>query len=1017
MANHADALQQRFFLVRISLFSILVLIAVTVTGGELSVDFSRDVRPILSDHCFACHGPDEQERQADLRLDTAEGLMAAVEPGNADSSELIARVLSEDADERMPPDEFHKPLSAEQISNLQAWVNHGAEVTQHWSFVRPDKRPDAPDDPAIAIDHYIGKKIAAAGLVANPIADRRTLLRRVCLDLTGLPPTRQQLHQFLSDDSPDAYERLVDRLLLSPHYGQHVGRYWLDLVRYGDTHGLHLDNYREMWPYRDWVIESFNANMPFDVFIKKQLAGDLLPDATDADKIASGFNRLNITTNEGGSIYDEVFARNVIDRTDAFGTIFLGLSTQCAVCHDHKFDPITSKDYYSLSAFFNSLDGKAMDGNVKDHAPVITVPTADQRARLAKVEQIVKDLEREMSEPIESVDQTQLAWQRSVIGEVAPKIEYLQPTEVVSRADVEMAVLEDGSVQLVGDAADKDTTTITAKLPTGAAWATVRIEALTKTPDERVGASSNGNVVLTEVVIETIDDESKGEWVNVPIVKAVADVEQKNGPFAAKFAIDQKVSDSEGWAVAGHKQSGGRTLQLATPSLVAEAKNPQIRIKLKYRSKFAKHQFRRVRIGLSDAPPTADVPPEILALVKQASTDTVVPGKLRDYYRKEQCHHPDWLALADQLAGAKKTKEKLVKESPTTLVWKELKQPRQAHILMRGQYDQPGDPVPRDTPEFLPEFPEDAPNDRLGLADWLTSPQHPLTARVAVNRFWQQIFGTGLVKTSEDFGSQGEPPSHPDLLDCLAVDFVESGWDVKRLIKAIVLSASYKRSPRTSADQQRVDPENRLLARGPRFRLDAEVLRDQALALAGLLVDKPGGPSVKPPQPAGLWKAVGYSGSNTVKFSPDQGDKIYRRSVYTFWKRTAPPPQMSTFDAPSRESCTARRERTNTPLQALLLMNEQQYVEAANHLAKRVLEQSDLNTSEQRVRWLFETVTCQLPSELEQRELGNLLRDATDHYTQKPDDADRLCGTTDATEAAWTIVASALLNLDQVVSK
>ena len=413
------------------------------------IDFNRDVRPILSDHCFACHGPDEQERQADLRLDVAEGLESTVTAGDLAASELISRIESDDPDARMPPDSIHKPLSKTQIETLRHWVSQGAQFSQHWSFVPPIKQADAPADPTAAIDYYVNRRIKSAGLTANPIAQRRRLLRRVCLDLTGLPPTRQQMKQFLDDDSPAAYENLVDRLLQSHHFGQHAGRYWLDLVRYGDTHGLHLDNYREMWPYRDWVIDAFNRNMPFDEFIKRQLAGDLLPEATDADRIASGFNRLNITTGEGGSIYEEVFARNVMDRTDAFGTIFLGMSTGCAVCHDHKFDPLTSKDYYSLSAFFNSLDGKAMDGNAKDHAPFISTPNDEQRSQLGEIEAIIVDLETEMAGPIASVDQAQLAWQRSLIDPTSARTETLLPSEVKSSAKVEMLIRDDGSVELI----------------------------------------------------------------------------------------------------------------------------------------------------------------------------------------------------------------------------------------------------------------------------------------------------------------------------------------------------------------------------------------------------------------------------------------------------------------------------------------------------------------------------------------------------------------------------------------
>jgi mono/diheme cytochrome c family protein len=824
--------------------------------GELNLAARR----ILADHCFACHGPDQAKRQADLRLDTAEGLATIVVADQPAQSELIARVEAEDDDARMPPPDFHKPLSAAQIQTLQDWIRSGGEFAQHWSFVAPVKAADAPRDPVAAIDFFIDRKLNSAGLTANPPADRRSILRRVVLDVTGLPPSREQLQEFLSDDSPAAYERLVDRLLQSHHFGQHVGRYWLDLVRYGDTHGLHLDNYREMWPYRDWVVDAFNANMPHDEFITRQLAGDLLPDASEADRIASGFNRLNITTGEGGSIDEEVFVRNVTDRTDAFGTIFLGLSTGCAVCHDHKFDPLTMQDYYSLFAYFNSLDGKAMDGNAKDHPPAIPVPTEQQASQLAEIDQTIATLQQQMAEPIASVDQAQLAWQQAVLD--------------------------------------------------------------------------------------------PGPWQTYPAPR-----------------------------------------------------------------------WRRIRLSVREVPTTVAVPAQIRKMVLSREARQEEPGAnetdraVREYYRSAVCRHPDWLVLVDQLSGARRIKEQLQSEVATTLVWRELASPRPAYILIRGQYDQPGPQVVRATPAFLPQPPPDAPRDRLGLALWLTSADHPLTARVAVNRVWQQIFGTGLVKTSEDFGSQGQPPSHGELLDWLAVDFQQHDWDVKRLFKSLLMSAAYRRSTQASPEMLRSDPANRLLARGPRHRLDAEVLRDQALAFAGLLIDQQGGPSVKPPQPSGLWEAVGYSGSNTVKFVADTGDKIYRRSLYTFWKRTAPPPQMATFDAPSRESCTARRERTNTPLQALALMNEQQYVEAAQHLAKRTLSQAGLGSDLQRLQWLFETVTCRLPTPAEQDELHTLLTDIVQHYQRQPEQAALLSGSKDPHAAAWTVVTSTLLNLDEVVSK
>lgn len=1164
--------------------------------ASATVDFARDIRPILSDHCFACHGPDENHRAADLRLDTADGIQSVVDVNDVDASELVARIKSDDQGVVMPPPDYHKPISDKQQDLLRSWIAAGAPFESHWAFTPPivsvSTMTDATGTDATGGEVAIGAKVAAAkidafiddavaksGLTLNGPAPRSTLLRRLCLDLTGLPPTRAQIATFINDDSADAIERLIDELLASPHFGQHVGRYWLDLVRYADTHGLHLDNYREMWPYRDWVIDAFNANLPFDQFITKQLAGDLLPGATNDDRIASGYNRLNVTTNEGGSIYDEVFARNCMDRTDAFGTVFLGLTTGCAVCHDHKFDPISQKDYYSLLAFFNSLDGKALDDNAKDSAPSMAVPSSEQAQLLTLHQRTITDLQNEMVEPIATVDAAQLAWEGSLSSLSQPRFQTLHPSDVGSSADAKWTVTEDGFIQIDGDAADTEDIRFIANLPAGTQWQTLRLEAIADAKTKRVGKSGNGNAVLSEITIEIMDSVVPGVWVKIPITQAFADVEQDGEEFAVTNVIDGKIDDETGWAVAGHRQTGDRSASFVAPSLVAEGDDAKIRVTMHFQSKYPQHTFGKFRLMISDAiaavpadqqitlgpvhtigpfpiesasaaydrsfaghdksfdadevvryegrdytwhhradlpqvnvlalptlndrpsvtmwhqsidspkkqdvtlmlgiddgyvvfldgkevarqtgpttftPLSADhrlslkkgknqlavkvvnhdgpsqmayayrslfvpVPTHLAKLVQTPPSDRSpqVAKSLQNYYRNVHCQHPDWLALVDFQKGARVALAKLESEIPTTLIWKELDQPRPAHLLIRGQYDQPGEVVPRGTPAFLPPFPTDAPEDRLGLAMWLTSPGHPLASRVAVNRFWQQIFGTGLVKTSEDFGSQGQPPSHPKLLDWLAVDFQTSGWDVKRLIKSLVTTRAYQRSAKVLEPMLQVDPDNRLLARGPRHRLDAEVLRDQSLSLAGVLVDRQGGPSVKPPQPSGLWKAVGYSGSNTVNFVADQGDKVYRRSVYVFWKRTSAPPQMSTLDAPSREFCTARRERTNTPLQALLLMNETQYVDAAKKLAERAMTEPDLSIDADAARatWLFQTVTARVPSPNEVQEMVALLTDMSVYYDQNPDLAGKFIGRSDPRAAAWTMLASTLLNLDETVSK
>ncbi|XZE56756.1 PSD1 and planctomycete cytochrome C domain-containing protein [Planctomycetaceae bacterium SH139] len=1167
-----------------------------------AVDFDRQIRPLLSDRCFACHGPDGAHRQGGLRLDEAESAYGvadsgerAVVPGDLAASTLVARIESDDAYEIMPPPEVQKPLSDEEKSLLKRWIEQGAEFQPHWSLVPPQRHPrpipddqnnpleqTAPGDVAQVsdpLDAFLLEKITAAGLTPNPPASRRELLRRVTFDLSGLPPTPAELRAFEKDLTPDAYEKVVDRLLQSHHFGEHLGRYWLDLVRYGDTHGLHLDNYREMWPYRDWVISAINKNMPYDAFITAQLAGDLLPESTLEDQIASGFNRLNVTTSEGGSIYEEVFARNVIDRTDAFGTIFLGLTTGCAVCHDHKFDPISQRDYYSLSAFFNSLDGRALDGNAKDHPPVARVPTDETLKQLADVANMRSDLEAEMNGPLPTVDAAQARWEQAALAssEHPTTWQTLHPSSAESSGGSTMQVLDDGSVAAGGEVPAKETVTLQATLPAGGPYQLIRLEALSDSPETPAGRSDNGNAVLSEIEVLLKSTATGGEFTPVKLVYGQADQEQSDSPkFTIQYAIDGQVAADAGWAIGGHQTPGSRSAWFVASSLLgSETETAEIKVVLKYESQFAGHSFKRVRVAVSDdlprvaverqlqispwhvvgpfevenigagyyqnyasqdrafareesfkfrdqtlswqtgtafqpaminslptipdrpsvvllhrqivAPqaqkltlllgtedgyqvwlagkkigevnadrsisplgesitldlqagvndlylktinhsgpaafaaafrsPAVPVPAEILEIAKlplEQRQPTQVEA-IKHYYRRVASVHPDWLVLQDMAAGLDKRRTEIQNSMPTTLVWKELETPRPAHILRRGEYDKPGEQVTRQVPQALPKMPAELPRDRLGLARWLTLPDHPLTARVAVNRYWQQLFGTGIVKTSEDFGAQGSPPSHPQLLDTLAVDFRESGWDVKALFKRLVMTDAYRRSSRSHQQTLAIDPENRLLARGPRFRLDAEMIRDAALATSGLLVDQLGGPSVKPPQPAGLWLAVGYTGSNTANFTADSGAKVYRRSVYTFWKRTSAPPQMTTFDAPSRENCAARRERTNTPLQALMLMNEPQYLAAARSLVERSQSLMGEDPAGQ-IGWMFEAVTSRPPNTQEQAELMELYHDLRQHY-QANDPLLKQLGAPNGDAAAALMVASTILNLDEAITK
>ena len=753
------------------------------------VSFGQQVRPILSNHCFSCHGPDEQHREAELRLDIA---------SDADWDELVDRITSTDPDTVMPPPETKKPLSASQIQTLKRWVRGGANYEKHWAFEPLAHRATSSEREkplSRFIDRVVGNRLGTAGMAPAAAADKRTLIRRLTFDLTGLPPTLEQVRTFANDSSDDAYERLVDRLLASPQYGEHVARYWLDLVRFADTNGLHHDHYRDMSPYRDWVIDAFNRNLGFDDFTKYQLAGDLYENPTTEQQIASGFNRLHLIIDRGTALPEESFNRNVVDRVTAVGTAFLGLTVQCAACHDHKYDPISQKDFYQLYAFFNNFDGGPETGGRGGtdfkrglQQPYINLPDTDQSKRLADFESQLSELAKEIA-----------TLQKSGVKNTAPKLK----------------------------------------------------------------------------------------------------------------------------------------------SLIAERKQTQ---------------------------------------------------QARDAY---------------------------LLSVPAALVMSERSEPRPAHILVRGEYDQPGDRVQRNTPAFLPPMGSEAKTgtpSRMDLAEWLVDKSNPLTARVTVNRFWQQLFGVGIVKTSEDFGVQGETPSHPELLDALAVRFVESGWDVKALFRAIVMSKTYRQTSRASAEQYRLDPENRLLARGARFRLDAEMIRDQLLSVSGLLNPSMRGPSVKPPQPPGLWKLVAMPFSYPREFKADAGDQIYRRSIYTFWKRGLPPPQMTIFDAPTRESCSARRERTNTPLQALLLMNEQQYFAAARHLAAKLLAR-DVEDDE-RLTVAYETITSREPTPSVVARLNAALAEFKTLYRDDPASLRALLEGADSTTidpvelAAWTMTVHSLLNLD-----
>jgi hypothetical protein len=1039
----APLLPRCLFLLSVLAVSTLVNIArgdgpATPQRPPGKLDFNRDIRPILADNCFACHGPDAKKRKGDLRLDVHDATLKNIlAPGKPAESELVKRITSADAAKRMPPPSFKKTLSPLQIGLLKEWIEQGAHYRQHWAYVAPH-RPGLPTVKNTTwsrnpVDRFILARLEAAGLTPSAEAEKETLLRRVTLDLTGLPPTPKEVEDFLADHSGSAYEKVVDRLLRSPRFGEHMSRFWLDLARFGDTHGMHLDNYREMWPYRDWVIRAFNSNTPYDQFITAQLAGDLLPGNKLDNLVATGFNRAHVTTSEGGSITEEIHIRNVLDRVETTGTVFLGLTIGCARCHDHKYDPVTMKDFYSLSAFFNSLEGSPLDGNIARHPPVLKVPTAEQSAALVQIERkiaearkaladkaagIVYDIRLDEKEP-EETKRADFVW-----------IDDTLPTGVKSQTDG-----RDAPWTFVGAPAPVFSGIRSIK-HTGNG--TVQHYFTGANPGLKVGADDKlfAHVYLDpksppkaimlqwhtdtwrhraywgENLIAFGRDNSperrhegalpvKGKWVRLEVP-------------AARVGLTAGMTIS-GWAFT---QFGGTVFW---DKAGIHTQLPQAGATFETFSAWMRAQKALKGAGL---------PPELKTLVDldRSKRTPAQHQMLRDYFVRNVWSKAtaELTPLRQKVTSLEAERAKIDQQAPVTYIFKETPTPMQAYILKRGEYDQRGAKVGRETPAFLPPLPAGAAKDRLALARWMVAREHPLTARIAVNRYWQQVFGTGLVKTAEDFGVQGDPPSHPELLDWLAVEFRESGWDVKGFMKLLITSAVYRQSSHVSKDHLAKDPSNRLLSHGPRFRLDAEMLRDQALCVSGLLVEKLGGPSVKPPQPPGLWKAVAFVGSNTMNFVPDTGrDKVHRRSLYTFWKRTSPPPQMSTFDAPSREACTVRRERTNTPLQALLLLNEPQYVEAARALAGRALREGGKTPSEQ-IAHLFRLATARKPDAKELAELLAALKDLRSEYAANEAEAKKLIAIGEtkpdanippAELAAWSILASTVLNLDEVLNK
>jgi len=1032
-----------------------------IAFGDEPIEYNRDIRPILSETCFRCHGPDSASRKADLRLDRREAAVGsqAIVPGNPDSSELIARIFSHDADEVMPPPAIKKELTEEQKQLLKRWIATGAEYQPHWSLVAPTR----PALPAVkneswsrnAIDRFILAKLEANGLSPAPEADRRTLARRLSLDLTGLPPEPAQVEAFVADSAPDSYEKFVEKLMNSSRWGEHRARYWLDAARYGDTHGIHIDNYRENWIYRNWVINAFNRNLPFDQFTIEQLAGDLLPNASLDQRIASGFNRCNITTSEGGAIDEEYLVLYTRDRTETTSQVFLGLTAGCAVCHDHKFDPLSQKEFYAMAAFFNNTTQAAMDGNIKDTPPTLLVPKEEDRGRWDALTGLIAEAKK----GVEARKQSGRGEFDQWLAQTDPHaLEGLIPSEGMRLH----AQLNEGTGNALNLTVDGKPRTVALA---SAAWE----------PGYVAASAFKAHARSVAEVAEPGDFDkgqpfSYGAWVKLP----------KTGMSGAIFARMDDQHDFRGWdlwlqnnqvgahiihhwpddalkVVAktplkpnewnhlfvtydGSGKAAGVSIyingQLQEKNVEADALKSTISttIPLKLAQRHSSSRLDDLLLEDLRIYGKALAAPEVERLAKMTRAAWLLGKSAEQRNDVEKNELFDfWLSTLDKpyaeatakVAGLEQEKNAIQSKATVAHVMQEKGEAAMAFVLHRGDYDKRRDKVTPSTPAALPAMPADLPRNRLGFAQWLLRSENPLTTRVTVNRIWQELFGAGIVRTAGDFGITGELPSHPELLDWMAVEFRESGWDLKRFYKLLVTSATYRQAALTSPEKLAKDLANKLLSRGPRFRMDAEMVRDYALASSGLLAERLGGPSVKPYQPDGVWEAVAMIGSNTRDYRRDSGESLYRRSLYTFWKRSAPPASMDIFNAPSRESCTVRRERTNTPLQALVTLNDPQFVEAARNLAQHALKDGGAAPSGP-VEFMAKRLLSRALRAEEVPVVNASLDDLLAYYRAHPDDAKALLTEGESkpdpalepsTLAAWTMLANELMNLDEVLNK
>ncbi len=1047
------------FAVMLSVVGVGMLPGALRAGDAKPLEYNRDVRPILSDKCFRCHGPDAAARQADLRLDIRDAAVAkrdhgaAIVPGSITAGELIRRISSTVEEERMPPAASGLVLSAADVDVLRRWVAGGADYQSHWSLLPPrwGRLPETRQFtwPRNAIDSFVLARLEQENVPPSSELNRETLLRRLSFDITGLPPTLSELTEFLSDASPAAYDRTIDRLLASPRYGEEMARDWLDAARYADTNGYFSDLERKAWAWRDWVIHAYNANMPFDQFTIEQLAGDLLPAPTIQQRIATGFHRNQMVTNESGVIEEEYRTEYVVDRVDTTATVWLGLSVGCARCHDHKYDPISQREYYQLFAFFNSIQESGLV-TAANPPPLIEIPTAEQVVELARLQSQRQQAEKNFAPLMGPLQQDQEKWANDAALTLPPLssdslvAHYDLNDRLSNSVDDQHHAQSEGNLRydtgLLGQAAIFDGTQhlelpAELSLDSDSPWSVaVWLKAEGSLGCVLSKIEPQGNRRGFEVIwqkgrlqvnlvhrwgsqaleVMTKEPVLGTDWHYVVIsydgsrraggLKVFMDGESANATIERDSLISDKpevttTANSEPWRI-GRRDSG-----------------------LGFYGKLDELRILRRTIGPDEARSWYwnELLHGILATAPEKRT-VRQNRQLSDYYVDHFADAPTKNAYAG-LEVAKQAEEQFKSGVATTLVVQEMAQPRATTILLRGQYDQPGEPAQAGVPSCLPPLAENTPVNRLGLAQWLVSRSHPLTARVTVNRLWQHCFGEGLVATVNDFGAQGEPPTHPELLDWLAVRFMETGWDVKQLTRLIAMSSTYRQSAGLSAESLQKDSQNRLLSRGARFRLPAENIRDQALAVSGLLIERTGGRSVKPYQPSGLWEAVSYNGDQT--YEQDHGPGLWRRSLYTYWKRQAPPAAILSFDGPTRETCVVRRSRTNTPLQALALLNDVTHIEAARELAARTMRDGGPSIDD-RMRFAFRTATSRVPEPDEIELLRQLFERQLERFAVDSRRASALVEVGESIAgrelnplelASWTIICQTLLNLDETITR